>query len=218
MQYQEDRFDRHPLNEITLARVASHVANRPFTTLTAFRFKDKETGQPISLQTNRANNAKLENDIRSAGFGFEKLIGTYEEDYGDSKVKVTEEVFMVIGRDNTPAAVGGVKGFAKKMGEKYGQDCVLFKDPNKKEAVLIGTRDGAWPGLGVSASVGEFHPNRLSGIYSQLIKGRNSTMPQGFKFESVEYPLTVMEIWAKKLQRKLKPENYGRDTEEEIVG
>ena len=55
MQYQEDRFDRHPLNEITLARVASHVANRPFTTLTAFRFKDKETGQPISLQTNRAN-------------------------------------------------------------------------------------------------------------------------------------------------------------------
>jgi hypothetical protein len=27
-----------------------------------------------------------------------------------------------------------------------------------------------------------------------------------------------MEIWAKKLQRKLKPENYGRDTEEEIVG
>jgi hypothetical protein len=27
-----------------------------------------------------------------------------------------------------------------------------------------------------------------------------------------------MEIWAKKLQRKLKPEDYEQDTEDEIVG
>ena len=215
---QEDRFDRQPLNEVSLSRIASHVKNRPFTLLTAFRFKDKQTGEPISLQTNRTNNAKLENDIRAAGFGFEKLIGRYEEDYGNEKVMVTEESFMVIGRDNSPATVGGVKGFAKKMGQKYGQDCVLFKDPNQEEAVLIGTREGAWPGLGIVAPIGKFNPMRLNGIYTELIKGKNSTTARGFKFEHVETPLSIVEIWAKKLQRKLKSEDYGRDTEDAEVG
>lgn len=215
---QEDRFDRQPLNEISLSRIASHVQKRPIALLTAFRFKNKETGEPISLQTNRTNNAKLENDIRAAGFGFQKLIGRYEEDYGDKKVKVTEESFLIIGRDDSPASVGGIKGFAKKMGQKYGQDCVLFKDPKNEEAVLIGTREGAWPGLNVVAPVGKFHPMRLDGIYSQLVKGKNSTTARGFKFESVEYPLTVTEIWARKLQRKLKPEDYGTDTENQEVG
>jgi len=213
---QEDRFERHPINEISLARVANHVENRPFTLLTAFRFKNRETGELISLQTNRANNAKLENDIRAAGFGFDKMIGKYEEDYGDHKVMVSEDSFMVIGRDNTPASVGAIKGFAKKMGQKYGQDCVLFKDPNREDAVVIGTREGAWPGLGTIASVGTFHPMRLDGIYTEL-KKKNSLGARTFKFEAIEYPLTVMEIWAKKLQRKLKPEDYERDTDEEVM-
>lgn len=208
-----DRFDRQPLNEISLSRVASHIKDRPFTLLTAFRFKDKQTGEPISLQTNRSNNAKLENDIRSAGFGFVKMLGRYEEDYGDKKVKVTEESFMVIGRDNSPAQVGAVKGFAKRMGQKFGQDCVLFKDPNRKDAVLIGTRADAWPGMNVVAPIGEFSPMKLDGIYTQLVKGRNSPTARGFKFESIEYPLSIMEIWAKKIQRKLKESDYERDSE-----
>jgi hypothetical protein len=209
---QEDRFERHPINEISLARVANHVENRPFTLLTAFRFKNRTTGELVSLQTNRANNAKLENDIRAAGFGFDKMIGKYEEDYGDHKVMVSEDSFMVIGKDNTPASVGAIKAFAKKMGQKYGQDCVLFKDPNREDAVVIGTFEGAWPGLNVIASVGTFHPMRLDGIYTEL-KKKNSLGARTFKFEAIEYPLTVMEIWAKKLQRKLKPEDYERDTD-----
>jgi|694.fasta_scaffold00120_27 hypothetical protein len=208
-----DRFDRQPLNEISLSRVASHIKDRPFALLTAFRFKDKQTGELISLQTNRSNNAKLENDIRSAGFGFVKMLGRYEEDYGDKKVKVTEESFMVIGRDNSPAQVGAVKGFAKRMGQKFGQDCVLFKDPNRKDAVLIGTRADAWPGMNVVAPIGEFSPMKLDGIYTQLVKGRNSPTARGFKFESIEYPLSIMEIWAKKIQRKLKESDYERDSE-----
>jgi hypothetical protein len=208
-----DRFDRQPLNEISLSRVASHIKDRPFALLTAFRFKDKQTGELISLQTNRSNNAKLENDIRSAGFGFVKMLGRYEEDYGDKKVKVTEESFMVIGRDNSPAQVGAVKGFAKRMGQKFGQDCVLFKDPNRKDAVLIGTRADAWPGMNVVAPIGEFSPMKLDGIYTQLVKGRNSPTARAFKFESIEYPLSIMEIWAKKIQRKLKESDYERDSE-----
>jgi len=212
---QEDRFDRQPLNEVSLSRIASHVQKRPIALLTAFRFKNKETGEPISLQANRTNNAKLENDIRAAGFGFEKLIGRYEEDYGDKKIQVIEESFLIIGRDDSPGSVGGIKGFAKKMGQKYGQDCVLFKDPKNEEAVLIGTREGAWPGLNVVAPVGKFNPMRLDGIYTTL-KKKNSAGARGFKFEAVEYPLTVTEIWAKKLQRKLKTEDYGTDTDEEV--
>ena len=134
--HQEDRFDRQPLNEISLSRIASHVQKRPIALLTAFRFKNKETGEPISLQTNRTNNAKLENDIRAAGFGFQKLIGRYEEDYGDKKVKVTEESFLIIGRDDSPASVGGIKGFAKKMGQKYGQTAFCSRIRRTKKRCL----------------------------------------------------------------------------------
>jgi len=215
MEHQDERFERHPINEISLARVANHVANRPFALLTAFRFKDRKTDELISLQTNRLNNDKLENDIRAAGFGFDKMIGKWEEDYGTHKVTVSEDNFMIIGRDNTPASVGAIKGFAKKMGQKYGQDAVFFKDPNREDGVVIGTHPDAWPGLNVVASVGTFRPMRLDGIYTEL-KKKNSAGARGFKFEAVEYPLTVMEIWAKKLQRKLKTEDYGTDTDEEV--
>jgi hypothetical protein len=86
------------------------------------------------------------------------------------------------------------------------------QDPNREDAVVIGTFEGAWPGLNVIASVGTFHPMRLDGIYTEL-KKKNSLGARTFKFEAIEYPLTVMEIWAKKLQRKLKPEDYERDTD-----
>jgi hypothetical protein len=193
-----ETYERETLTEISLSRVASHVEKRPFAILTAFRGSN-------SLQTNRTLNKKLENDIRSAGFGFEKLIGTYEEELEDgSKRRVTEESFMVIGDDESKT--GAIRSFAKKSGEKYEQDCVFFKEPSKKQGTLIGTKEGVWPGKGVVTDVGEFRPNRLNGIFSAL-KTKNNKAVRGFKFESIEHPLTVTQIWVKNIMKKKGLEN-----------
>ena len=205
------RFEREELTEISLTRVMSHVEKRPFAILTAFRGKDTDC-VPLSKPENRLRNSKLENDIRSAGFGFEKLIGTYDEDAADgTKRRVTEESFMIIGRNADPSSVGAIKGFAKKMGQKYDQDCIFFKEPANKQGVVIGTKGKAdeclgagatvWPGLGVVAEVGTFHANRLSGIFSAL-KVKNNQAIRGFKFEAFEHPLTVTEIWVRHLMKK----------------
>lgn len=204
-------YEREELNEASLQRIKANVENRPIAMLTAFRGRDAD-GNPMDRKTNRANNARLENDIRAAGFGFNKLIGTYDEDDGKGgKRRVEEESFLIIGRSDpetigrSETTVAVLKGFVKKMGRKYGQDCVLFKDPKSKNAVLIGTKADAWPGLNKEESVGEFKPMAMSGIYSKMVRGKERA-PRGFKFEAIEYPRTVTEIWAKKMQEKLKYE------------
>lgn len=195
-------YERVQLDEASLQRIKANVENRPVAMLTAFRGRDAD-GNPMDRKTNRGNNARLESDIRAAGFGFNKLIGTYDEDDGKGgKRRVEEESFLIIGRDDAAATVGAIKGFAKKMGQKYGQDCVLFKDPKNKNAVLIGTKPDAWPGLGKEESVGEFKPMAMSGIYSKMVRGKEAA-PRGFKFEAIEYPLTPTEIMARKLRDRL---------------
>lgn len=196
-------YEREELNEASLQRIKTNVENRPIAMLTAFRGRDAD-GNPMDRKTNRANNARLENDIRAAGFGFNKLIGTYDEDDGKGgKRRVEEESFLIIGSSDSETTVVVLKGFVKKMGWKYGQDCVLFKDPKSKNAILIGTKADAWPGINKEVSVGEFKPMRMTDIYSKMVRSKERA-PRGFKFEAIEYPRTVTEIMAKKLQERLK--------------
>jgi hypothetical protein len=190
-----ETYTRELITEISLSRVFSHVEKRPFAILTAFRGSN-------SLQMNRTQNKKLENDIRAAGLGFEKVVGTYEEDLGDGKKRrVTEESFMVIGDDDSDAKVGAIRGFAKKMGTKYEQDAIFFKSPKSPQGFVIGTKADAWPGMGKEESVGEFHPNRLNGIYTAL-KTKNKEPIRGFKFEEFHHPMTVTQIWVRHLMKK----------------
>ena len=199
-----ETYRKELITEISLARVFSHVEKRPFALLTAFRGSN-------SLSVNRGLNKKLENDIRAAGFGFDKVVGTYEEDLGDGKKRrVTEESFMIIGDDATPAKVGAIKGFAKKMGAKYEQDAVFFKSPTSSQGVVIGTKADAWPGLGKEEGVGEFKPNRLSGIYTAL-KTKNKEPIRGFKFEEFHHPMTVTEIWVNHIMKKKGLDNDRQD-------
>jgi hypothetical protein len=190
-----ETYRKELITEISLARVFSHVEKRPFALLTAFRGSN-------SLSVNRGLNKKLENDIRAAGFGFEKVVGTYEEDLGDGKKRrVTEESFMIIGDDDSATKSGAIKGFAKKMGAKYEQDAIFFKSPASPQGLVIGTKAEAWPGLGKEEPVGEFKPNRLNGIYTAL-KTKNKEPISGFKFEEFHHPMTVTEIWVKHLMKK----------------
>lgn len=198
-------YEREELNEASLQRIKTNVENRPIAMLTAFRGRDEE-GNPMDRATNRENNAKLEADIRGAGYGFNKLIGTYDEDDGKGgKRRVEEESFLIIGRSDNESTVVVLKSFAKKMGWKYKQDSVLFKEPKRKDAILIGTKANAWPGLNTEVSVGEFKPMRMTDIYSKMVRSKERA-PRGFKFEAIEYPRSVMEIWNKKLQDKMRYE------------
>lgn len=198
-------YEREEITEASLQRVGAHAKDRPIAMLTAFRGRDKD-GNIVDRKTNLQNNKKLEADIRAAGFGFIKLLGRYEEDDPTAeggKRLVEEDSFLIIGRTNDVSVIGALKGFVKKVGQKYFQDSVFFKDPREKHGILIGTKDGVWPGLGTEVSVGEYNPMKLSGIYSMLVRGKERA-PRGFKFESFEYPRSVMEIWNKKLQDKMR--------------
>jgi hypothetical protein len=198
-------YEREEITEASLQRVGAHAKDRPIAMLTAFRGRDKD-GNIVDLKTNRANNRKLETEIRAAGFGFIKLLGTYEEDDPTAeggKRKVSEDSFLIIGRTAEPNVIGAIKGFAKKAGQRYFQDSIFFKDPRQKTGTIIGTKEGVWPGMNVEADVGEYHPMRLNGIYSLLVRGKERAV-RGFKFEAFEYPRTVMEIWNKKLQDKIR--------------
>lgn len=163
------------ITETSLSRVHSHTQNRNIGMITAHRSTN-------TAKENDEANAKLHKDIRDAGFGLLNVTGHYVENKGEpTERKVKEHSFLVIGdkgHDN-----GKLKGFLKKHGEKYGQDSVLHKSHNEKNAKLIGTRDGEWIKKGQEVDVGEYHPNRTGEYHTQLKGGNKRT----FAFESVEF-------------------------------
>lgn len=177
---------KQPLNEASISRLWKHTQERNIGIVTAFRGR-------YTVQENRKRNAQLQNDIRSAGFGFYKVEGHYIEGYGSEQSKdVHEEAFLVIGDKGQDA--GRLKGFLKRMGSKYNQDSILYKSFDDK-AVLIGTQSKdeegnsvEFPGLGVEFSVGTFQPMKIGQFYSKM-KGRP------FVFESYQEAESFMSKW-----------------------
>lgn len=155
-------FRQYALHESSLGRIYQHSQKNTIGTITAFRAGN-------TLAVNRNKNKPLENAIRSNGFGFVNVTGHYIESPGTPEQrKVVEESFLVI---SSPNDNGKLKGFLKKWGAICEQDSVLYKVPNEK-AVLIGTKAGVWPGLGVEEVIGDFKPNKIADLYSKLKGGR----------------------------------------------
>jgi hypothetical protein len=178
------------LDEASLSRLYQHTLERNIGIITAFRGR-----YPVS--ENKARNAKLQAEIRAAGFGFYRVDGHYIEGYGSEVSKdVREQAFLVIG--DTGDDRGRLKGFLRKAGTRYNQDSVLYKSFDGK-AVLIGTQgkdeDGnpvEFPGLGKEFSVGEFKPMKVSQFYSKM-KGKP------FVFESYQEADTFNGAWLRYL-------------------
>ena len=181
-------FKDKMLHESSLSRIYQHSQESNMGMVTAYR-------GDYSIQQNEKRNSSLVSDIRSAGFGFVPVIGYYIENPGTpEETKVVEKSFVVISSSNDS---GRLKGFLKRVGVKYNQDSVLYKDASSDQAVLIGTASGRWPGLDVETKVGTWHANKIDSYYTQM-KGHRS-----FRFESVESPEGLMSrAYREKLDKK----------------
>lgn len=181
-------FNDKMLHESSLSRIYQHSQESNIGMITAYR-------GDYSKQQNETRNSNLISDIRSAGFGFVPVVGHYIENPGTpEEMKVIEKSFVVISSADDS---GRLKGFLKRMGVKYNQDSVLYKDASEEQAVLIGTASGRWPGLNVEHKVGTWHANKIDNYYTQM-KGHRS-----FRFESVESPEGLMSRYYRQKMQKL---------------
>ena len=191
----EEYMNMHQLDEGSIARLYQHTIDRNIGIVTAFRGRYTKT-------ENLARNAKLQSDIRGAGFGFYRLEGHYIEGFGSEASKdMKEQSFLVVG--DLKEDSGRLKGMLKKWGAKWNQDSVLYKSNTGKNAVLMGTQSKdeegnpvEFPGMGVEVNIGEFKPMKVNQFYSRM-KGKP------FVFESYGVQMTWMEAYAEYIRRNV---------------
>lgn len=148
------------VQESSLSRVHSHTQGRNIGMITAHR------GENTAEENNR-NNDTLKKSIRDAGYGFIPVRGRYVENHGTPQARhVDEKSFLVVGKKGDDK--GELKKFLIKHGEKHGQDSILHKPHDKEEAILHGTKEGAFPGKGKTHNLGNFHPNRASEFHTAM--------------------------------------------------
>ena len=159
--------DREALNEASLGRVYQHVKKSgdgaSLGIVTAWLAEpggapkdDSEASKNKRLETNSKNQKKLKSQLKSAGLGFFKLRGSWDEVQDDGSVKPVSEPSL--------AVPGMTMDLAKKIRRDYGQNAVIYLGPETKgEAVLIFA--------GNIEKLGKFHPGKIAAAYSR-VKGR----------------------------------------------
>lgn len=162
------------LNESSLARVYQHTMERNIGMVTAHR-------NEYTADENKARNRELESHIRKAGYGFVNVKGRYVENYGTPEAKnVDEHSYLIVGKKGDDK--GELRNFLRGVGEKYGQDSVLHKAHNEKNAKLIGTKEGGFPGKDKEFDVGEFHPNRAGEFHTAMRNKRTFAFAESIQF------------------------------------
>lgn len=162
------------LNEASLSRVMQHTKERNIGMITAFRSENTK-------QENLKLNKNLEADIRKAGFGVIRVKGRYIENFGtEDATPVDENSYLVVGDKGDDS--GKLLSFLQKLGKKYKQDSILHKGTQDEKAVLHGTKEGGWPGLGKTHETGTWHPDR-AGEFHTLMRGGKKK----FAFESFQF-------------------------------
>lgn len=170
-------FKEKTLNESSLGRIFQHSKNSNIGIMTAHRGE-------FDAKENEKRNRELASLIRASKFGFIPVTGYYIENQGqENEQKVEEKSFLIISSKDDS---GRLKGFIKKMGAKFNQDSVLYKNAEDPDAFLIGTVTGRWPGKDVEVRAGKFVPQKIGQFYTKMRNHRT------FVFESVELPEGLM--------------------------
>jgi hypothetical protein len=125
------------LLESGLNRIRQTMSAADTGFITAFR-------NEYSFEENLERNKALIVDLRRY-FDVTSVKGQYIEDYNTPDAKARgENVFFV------SAATGNkhLKDYLFQFGKKYEQESVLFVPKGGEKGILIGTKEGSWPGLG----------------------------------------------------------------------
>jgi len=170
-------FKQNQLHELNLGRIYQHSVDSNIGMITAFRGE-------LDVDTNEKRNRELQTAIRTNGFGYVPVTGFYIENPGqEDELKVQEKSFLVISNKND---ANKLKYFLMRMGAKYNQDSVLYKDHSGDKAILIGTTTGKWPGKNTEVEAGKFVAQKIGQFYTKM---RNH---KTFVFESVETPENLL--------------------------
>jgi len=119
----------------------------------------------------RAASRSLQGDIRTHGFGFIPIEGSWTEN-APEEAKLKDRFYLVIGNAKDS---GNLKGFLRKQGIQYRQEAFILKPYGTEEAELH-ERSGRF------TKIGRWHPGRVSEYYSML-RGKGRT----FAFERVRF-------------------------------
>lgn len=146
------------INEASLGRLYQHIGKDYIVFITS-------DIQVLDKSENSKRRKELEKYIRLAGFGYNKVIGSYKEEETGKTQK--ENSYVVYGKDEKEM----LKVF-KRLGAKYEQDSILFIDLDEN-AYLIYT---AGESKGSKDKLGKFRVGVVGDYYSTIGK-------KGFRFE-----------------------------------
>ncbi|URC15172.1 hypothetical protein GD1_48 [Paraglaciecola Antarctic GD virus 1] len=171
------------LGESGLSRIKSKIDAHATGAITAFR-------GGFTKSQNQQRNKKLLAMIMRKGYQVTTVKGSYIEDFGtDTAKEVGETSFFVVnpldGNDKNALQADLIR-----FGKQFDQDSILSV-PFKGKAVLIGTNNSEFPGMGNSVPVGTAGFGK-SGEFFSRVNGR------AFNFSENEVPLPTTQkgLWA----------------------
>lgn len=186
------------LNESGLSRIMKtmQLYNTGFITANRHEFDAEE---------NKHRNDALLIDLQRL-FNVTMVKGGYIENYGQpNAVEVGENSFFVAEPDDKRTGEYiqkhgiDLKSELFKLGQKYNQDSVLYVPKGGTEGVLIGTKEGAFPGLNQELKL----KNPVFGQDGQFVtrvKGRPFIFLSEGKFYKSSGPGNYLSNWARYLQ------------------
>lgn len=121
IQIKSNLTESKKLQESNLSRIFSHYQNDPFIVISAERTANEGETEEEAKQRNKKATLSLKNDIRSAGFGYIPVDGSWKE---DGQVSYEASFFI-------PMSTGNYEDFFKwgiGMCKKYMQYSVLISD------------------------------------------------------------------------------------------
>jgi hypothetical protein len=157
---------RYDLDEASLGRIYQHIVSNPkmksWAVITASR-----SGRTSA--ENKANNKRLEDDLRKMGLGFAHADGMWREcKDGTLEYKDCPEEMRIPSPEKVLFIPNISKEDATKLGKKYEQDSVLFADGEARkngEATFIDSKSGE------AFNLGKFTAGKISQGYTKLKNG-----------------------------------------------
>nr|DAQ48139.1 MAG TPA: hypothetical protein [Bacteriophage sp.] len=149
------------VNEASLGRLYQHIGKDCCLFITAFRSEN-------DLATNKKDNKALCKELRSMGFGYNKIKGGYVESVDGKNVEVEEESVVAY----CSASEGEMLlKLGKKLGEKFLQDSIMFVDASGRAKLYATRTDSTVANI---LDLGRFTTKTVDAYYTKIGKKKFS--------------------------------------------